>query len=146
MAADADDVDLVEQSVRGMDDAKTSIGELEYEKRRAIVNVAGVNHGRQVICEACGSITAENDKPGMERHLAGKYHLGWVALKQRLFELREMKKDAGNEWPTPRGAQPYSGDRSRDRDRDRESDRDRDRDRDRGRDRYRRSEYRSERY
>ena len=151
VAADADDVDLVEQSVRGMDDVKTSIGELEYEKRRAIVSVAGVNHGRQVICDACGSITAENDKAGMERHLAGKYHLGWVALKQRLFELREMKKDAGNEWPTPRGSsggeRGRDRDRERDRDRGRDRDRERDRDRDRGRGRYRRSEsYRADRY
>lgn len=34
--------------------------DLEYQKRKAIINAAGVDHGKQSICEICGSITTGN--------------------------------------------------------------------------------------
>ena len=45
VAGDAGDVDLVELSVEQMDQLNLKKDELEFQKRKAIINAAGVDHG-----------------------------------------------------------------------------------------------------
>ena len=87
-----------------MDAMEAKLQDLEHAKRRAVVSAAGVDHGKQSICEVCGSITTENDKAGNERHLTGKYHLGWITIREQLKELKEERDREGDQWPAAPGS------------------------------------------
>jgi hypothetical protein len=77
----------------------------------------------------------------MQEHLSGKQYLGWLAIRDKLTELREkhrsLPRDSGRESGRDRDRdRDRDGEREKDRDRDRERERDRGRDRDRDRHRY----------
>ena len=78
----------------------------------------------------------------MQEHLSGKQYLGWLAIRDKLTELREkhrsLPRDSGRESGRDRDR---DGEREKDRDRDRDRERDRERGRDRDRDRHRCENY-----
>jgi hypothetical protein len=87
-----------------------------------VSTVIGVRTGSRVLTATSGAF--------MQEHLSGKQYLGWLAIRDKLTELREKHRSL------PRDSGRESGrDRDRDRDGEREKDRDRDRDRERERDR-----------
>eukprot|EP01047_Picozoa_sp_COSAG01_P063893 COSAG01_NODE_8360_length_2817_cov_3.679176_3_plen_154_part_00 len=122
------------------------------------------------VCDVCGvkiEVNPLNNEERLQAHYAGKQYRGWLAIREKLAELRAMNASRGPprrraDPPNGEGADPTasgrgsggSGDydrdrrrgsrdydrRDRDRGRERERSRGRDRDRDRGRERDRERE------
>lgn len=121
---------------------KTSLENPEFPGKEKVMDV----------CEICCNFMSNTDSDIRKaEHLAGKQHMGWALIRDKLAELKAMNDGKG---PNPKkmgsssSAAPVDApDSSRDRDKDREKERERERgrdERDRG-DRYRDDRGRDER-
>lgn len=147
-AGDEGDVEkamaLMEQTKTLKEQADAKTAEIEKNQRRE-----GAEKKLRV-CDVCGvkiELNPINNEERVQAHYSGKQYKGWLAIRNRLKELKALNDGAGPK----RGKGGGGGGRAADdqgrspRDRDRDGDHDRDRDHRGGRGyggSYRREEYR----
>ncbi|XP_054160394.1 putative RNA-binding protein Luc7-like 1 [Oppia nitens] len=130
----------VEESLKLMEEVEKikrekSLAEIEY---RNSMPASSYQQQKLRVCEVCSAYLGihDNDRR-LADHFGGKLHLGFITIRERLEELRQIVSERKNREPVEDRNDDYDnryGERyNRNRDRDRERDRERDRgDRDRG--------------
>jgi RNA-binding protein Luc7-like 2 len=136
---------FVEESMKLMgeiDELRKKKNEAEQEYRNSMP-ASSYQQQKLRVCEVCSAYLGihDNDRR-LADHFGGKLHLGFIKIREKLFELEktmeERRKEKRDSMLDRAGSRHRSKSRDRSRERDRERDRDRDRDRDRSyRDRVR---------
>jgi len=82
------------------------------------------------VCDICAAYLSIFDSDRrLADHFGGKLHIGYLAIREKLKELRDAKRQRQNDISSGRLERDYGRDRDRDRYRERDRDRQRDRDR-----------------
>jgi len=92
------------------------------------LNASNTQQQKLRICDICGAYLSVFDSDRrLADHFGGKLHIGYLAIREKLREIKDSKKDRQHDFRLDRERSDFArGDRERyDRDRDRERDRSR---------------------